>query len=124
MKRARPALLGLVLLLSCAAASPQAIRGAGAHLCSDYAAAWNLPNPTPEQVAKNLQRFHWVLGFLSAYNHYQRHEALRENPGANGVFGDTQGLLVEWLPRYCAANPRHDLYYAAQAFIREQEGKR
>lgn len=123
MKRARPARLGLVLLLVSAAASAQTIRGAGVHRCADFVALDRLANPTPEQIAKNLQRFQWVLGFVSAYHHYQRRD-LKDDTRANGVFGDTPGLLVDWLPRYCAAYPQDDLYYAAQAFIREQEARR
>lgn len=123
MKRARPALLGLVLLLAAAAASAQTIRGAGVHRCADFVALDRLANPTPEQIAKNLQRFQWVLGFVSAYHHYQRRD-LKDDTRANGVFGGEDAPLVTFLPRYCAANPQDDLYYAAQAFIREQEGKR
>lgn len=122
MKTALASLALVAVLLPCAASS-QTIRGAGVQLCADFAAFDRLANPTPEQLGKQLQRFQWFLGFVSAYHHFQRRD-LKDNARANGVFGETEGYLAEWLPRYCAANPRDDLYFAAQAFIREQERKR
>lgn len=123
MKTALAFLLFLGALLLPGASSGQTIRGAGVHLCADFVALDRLPNPTPEQIAKNLQRFQWVLGFVSAYHHYQRRDLLNDTR-SSGVFGGEDAPLVTFLPRYCAAYPKDDLYYAAQAFIREQEARR
>ena len=90
-----------VLLLFCPLnALCEPIRGAGATSCGMWVEDRKL-NGHYSQLA-------WIMGFISAYNHYVDSKA-RNRP--DGVFGSIDhNAIAVWMDNYCSNNPLSSPY--------------
>ncbi len=99
---------GLVGVSTLAEATP--ILGSGAASCG----TWNADRQRNQPLSQQSQA--WVLGFVTAYNVYQR------SAGNMSIPTDTRRLMV-WVDNYCDANPLKDIVDAAKTLIDEYEGR-
>lgn len=83
------------------------IKGAGSMSCGSW-----LKERKQGTYSADL---HWVLGFISSYNHY-----LDDSRSPNGVFGsaDAEAVAV-WMDNYCTINPLSNPYTGAVKLINE-----
>ena len=96
--------LGVMLLASSWAAE---IRGAGATSCGRWVEV--------RKTNDHYSQLNWVLGFISAYNHY-----VHKGSEPNGVFGEADhNALAVWLDNYCRTNPLSTLYKGAYELVAE-----
>ncbi|GAA0858855.1 hypothetical protein [Aliiglaciecola litoralis] len=98
-------LIILITLSLGAMAAP--IKGSGASSCGNW-----LKERRNGTYAVDLN---WVLGFISAYNHY-----IDSSTGGNGVFGssDIEGVAA-WMDNYCSSNPLSNPYTGSVELIEE-----
>jgi hypothetical protein len=106
-----------VTLLACMASSTfgdWAIKGEGNFTCPDYVEARRINS---KELYSSIS---WVQGFVTGVN-YQR--ALEE--GADSFIGRdfAPRQMVNWLEDHCRDNPQDYLSDAAQALVKELQGK-
>jgi hypothetical protein len=124
MKRSILAVAALALALCPAAhAGQNPLRGAGATPCAVYTASLNNPAPSPLAVSRHLQFVQWVLGFVSAYDHFQRGALRVRSLNDDDGFSDLEDLSA-WLESTCINHPKRDLFAASASFVTEQERRR
>ncbi|MPW29566.1 hypothetical protein F9L16_11200 [Agarivorans sp. B2Z047] len=87
------------------------IKGSGATSCGSW-----LKERRNGTYAIDLN---WVLGFISAYNHY-----LESSTTGNGVYGSTdiEGIAA-WMDNYCSSNPLSNPYTGSVKLIEELRSK-
>jgi len=105
-------LLIFALLVFCCEAIAAPIKGAGATSCGSW-----LKERRNGAYSSDLN---WVLGFISAYNHYLDH-----SPQENGIFGSADPeAIAAWMDNYCNANPLSNPYTGSVKLIEELQKMR
>ena len=94
----------LITFSSCISAAP--IKGSGATSCGSWL--------KERRNGTAIVDLNWVLGFISAYNHYN------VSSGGNQVFGSTdpEGIAA-WMDSYCSNNPLSTPYAGSVKLIEE-----
>lgn len=99
----------LVLLVSCFQILAAPIKGSGATSCGSW-----LKERLNGTYATDLN---WILGFVSAYNHYIHLDSVTSE---NGIFGSADPEAVAaWMDNYCSANPLSTPYSGSVEIIQE-----
>lgn len=99
----------LLLLASSSQLLAAPIKGAGATSCG----SWLKERRNGTYVVD----LNWVLGFVSAYNHYLYLDSVTNK---NGVFGSADPEAVAaWMDNYCSANPLSTPYAGSVELIQE-----
>ena len=106
------ALLVFFVNVSFVNVSAEPIKGSGAKSCGSW-----LKERRNGTYALDLN---WILGFISAYNHYIDNES-----HSNGVFGSADPEAVAaWMDNYCGENPLSNPYTGSVKLIEELREKR
>ena len=99
----------LILLVFSSSISAAPIRGSGATSCGSW-----LKERRNGTYAIDLN---WILGFVSAYNHYIYLDSVTSG---NGIFGSADPEAVAaWMDNYCNANPLSTPYSGSVELIEE-----
>ena len=102
------ALLPALLMLALTAhgvAQQQPVLGQGNIKCDSWLE--RRQGNAPEGAAATA----WLLGYLTAYNHYQA------MPRRDVSGGKSTEELTAWIDGYCRDNPSNDLYQASIALV-------